>query len=248
MHLDVHDLRNFYYRTPLGRVAQRAIRDKVTDLWPEAKAQTVVGYGFAVPLLRPYLSEARRVIGLMPGPQGVMPWPAGMANVSVLCEETQWPLETGMVDRLVVLHGLETSEQPAALLEECWRVLGPGGRALFIVPSRTGLWARTDATPFGYGRPYSMRQLDLLLRQHNFTTERYQSALFAPPSERRFWLRSAQMWERAGRRVGRFLSGGVLMIEVSKQIHAPLRPGLRAVVKKPLKVLEALPKPSVEPA
>jgi SAM-dependent methyltransferase len=248
MHLDVHDLRNFYYRTPLGRVAQRAIRDKVTDLWPEAKAQTVVGYGFAVPLLRPYLSEARRVIGLMPGPQGVMPWPAGMANVSVLCEETQWPLETGMVDRLVVLHGLETSEQPAALLEECWRVLGPGGRALFIVPSRTGLWARTDATPFGYGRPYSMRQLDLLLRQHNFTTERYQSALFAPPSERRFWLRSAQMWERAGRRVGRFLSGGVLMIEVSKQIHAPLRPGLRAVVEKPLKVLEALPKPSVEPA
>lgn len=247
MHLDVHDLRNFYYRTQLGRVAQKAIRDRVVELWPEAKAQTVAGYGFAVPLLRPYLGEARRVIGLMPGPQGVMPWPAGLPNVSVLCEETQWPLETGMIDRLVVLHGLETSDQPGALLAECWRVLGPGGRALFIVPNRTGLWARTDATPFGYGRPYSMRQLDLLLRQHSFTTERYQTALFAPPSERRFWLRTAHVWERTGRKVGRFLSGGVLMIEVSKQLHAPQRPGLRAVVKKPLKVLEALPKPTVEP-
>jgi hypothetical protein len=41
----------------------------------------VVGFGFAVPLLRPYLAEARRVIGLMPGPQGVMPWPPGMENV-----------------------------------------------------------------------------------------------------------------------------------------------------------------------
>lgn len=247
MHLDVHDLRNFYYRTQLGRVAQKAIRDRVVELWPETKAQTVAGYGFAVPLLRPYLAEARRVIGLMPGPQGVMPWPAGLPNVSVLCEETQWPLETGMVDRLVVLHGLETSDQPGALLAECWRVLGPGGRALFIVPNRTGLWARTDATPFGYGRPYSMRQLDLLLRQHSFTTERYQTALFAPPSERRFWLRTAHVWEKTGRKVGRFLSGGVLMIEVSKQIHAPQRPGLRAVVKKPLKVLEALPKPAAEP-
>ena len=35
------------------------------------------GFGFAVPLLRPYLVDARRVIALMPGPQGVMSWPAG---------------------------------------------------------------------------------------------------------------------------------------------------------------------------
>jgi len=248
MHLDVLDLRNFYYRTQLGRVAQKAIRDKVVGLWPEAKAQTVAGFGFAVPLLRPFLPGARRVIGLMPGPQGVMPWPAGMANISVLCEETQWPLETGMVDRLIVLHGLETSDQPDALLQECWRVLGPGGRALFIVPNRSGLWARRDGTPFGFGRPYSMRQLDAQLREHNFTPERPQTALFVPPSERRFWLRTAPMWERAGLRVSSILSGGVLMLEVSKQVHAPQRPGLKAVVKKPLKVLEALPAPTAEPA
>ncbi len=247
MHVDVHDLRNFYYRTPLGRVAQKAIRDRVTTLWPDAKSQTVAGYGFAVPLLRPFLDDARRVIGLMPAPQGVMPWPAGQPNVSVLCEETQWPIETGMIDRLVVLHGLETSDQPADLLAECWRVLGPGGRALFVVPNRTGLWARTDATPFGYGRPYSMRQLYGQLRQHGFTAERHETALFVPPSERRFWLRTAQMWEDTGRKLQKLMSGGVLMIEVSKQIHAPHRTGLKAVVKKPLKVLEALPKPSAEP-
>ena len=94
MHLDVLDLRNFYYRTQLGRVAQRAIRDQVVKHWPPVAGQTVVGFGFAVPLLRPYLAEARRVIGLMPGPQGVMPWPAGMENVSVLCEDTAWPVPT----------------------------------------------------------------------------------------------------------------------------------------------------------
>ena len=63
MHLDVLDLRNFYYRTQLGRVAQKAIRDQVTAMWAPSKGQTVVGYGFAVPLLRPYLEQSRRVIG-----------------------------------------------------------------------------------------------------------------------------------------------------------------------------------------
>ncbi|MCB2111175.1 MAG: methyltransferase domain-containing protein [Defluviimonas sp.] len=247
MHLDVHDLRNFYYRTPLGRVAQRAIRDQLLRLWQPTKGHTVAGFGFAAPLLRPYLDEARRVMALMPGPQGVMPWPAGADNVAILCEETQWPVETGMVDRLIVLHGLETSDQPAALIEECWRVLGPGGRALFIVPNRSGLWSRSDATPFGYGRPYSMRQLDAQLRGHGFTAERQQSALFALPSRQKFWLRTAPMWERFGLRVASFVAGGVLMLEVSKQVHSPQRPGLAAAVRRPLRVLEALPKPTAEP-
>lgn len=248
MHLDVLDLRNFYYRTQLGRVAQRAIRDKLVALWPPLTGQTVVGYGFAVPLLRPYLSEARRVIGLMPAPQGVMPWPGGQPNTAVLAEETQWPIPTGMVDRLVVLHGLETSENPGAVLDECWRVLGPGGRAIFVVPARAGLWARREATPFGHGHPYSLGQLEALLRKHDFTPERQASVLYAPPSQRRFWLRTANSWERLGGWLQPWLSGGVLMVEASKQVYAPTRTGLRDVVRRPLKVLEGLPVPGVEPA
>lgn len=247
MHLDVLDLRNFYYRTGLGRAAQKAVRDQLVALWPEAKGQTVVGFGFAVPLMRPYLADARRVIGLMPAPQGVMPWPAGMPNTSVLTEETEWPIPTGLVDKLVLLHGLETSDHPAVLLDECWRVLGPGGRVIFIVPSRTGLWARRDVTPFGHGHPYSLGQLEAQLRKHAFTVERTASALYAPPSSKRFWLRTAPYWESAGR-YAPWLAGGVLMVEASKQVHAPLRPGLRDVVRLPLKVLEGLPVPGVEPA
>jgi SAM-dependent methyltransferase len=247
MHLDVVDLRNFYYRTQLGRVAQRAIRDTVVSIWPDAKQQTVVGFGFAVPLLRPFLAEARRVVALMPGQQGVMPWPAGMENVSVLCEETHWPIPTGMVDKLVVMHGLETSEHPSALLEECSRVLGPGGKALFIVPNRSGLWARRDGTPFGFGRPYSMSQLESQLKHHAFTPERSQSTLFASPSNKRFWLRTADFWDGAGRRVAPWLAGGVIAVEASKQTYAPTRPGLRDVVRRPLRVLEGLPAPLPAP-
>ncbi|MCK0141773.1 methyltransferase domain-containing protein [Aliiroseovarius sp. F20344] len=248
MHLDVQDLRNFYYRSMLGRAAQKAIRDKVVALWPETqcKGQTVAGFGFAVPLLRPYLKTARRVVGLMPAPQGVMPWPAGLPNVSVLVEDTLWPLDTGIVDRLVVMHGLETSETPSQLLDECYRVLGPGGSALFIAPNRAGLWARSDATPFGYGRPYSLGQLEAQLREHGFQVERHLSSLYQPPSAKRFWRKTGAFWERAGHQVPVILAGGVLMVEVTKQVPAPKRPGLAQAVRRPLKVLEglAVPEPS----
>ncbi|HSF65231.1 MAG TPA: methyltransferase domain-containing protein [Paracoccaceae bacterium] len=243
MHLDVLDLRNFYYRTPLGRVAQRAIRDQVVALWPPAPGQTVAGFGFAAPLLRPFLEDCR-VIVLMPAPQGVMPWPAGMENVSVLCEDTHWPLATGSVDRLVLLHGLETSEHPSAVLEESSRVLAPGGRVLVIVPSRAGLWARRDGTPFGFGRPYTSGQLEAQLKRHGFTPERALSALYAPPSQRRFWLKTADFWEGAGRRLMPWMAGGVVMVEATKQVWAPTRGGLGAVVRKPLKVLEGAVRPA----
>jgi len=242
MHLDVQDLRDFYYRSALGRAAQKVVRDDLVRLWPVARTrgQCVVGFGFAVPLLRPYLPEARRVIGLMPGPQGVMPWPPGQPNLSVLCHETLWPLPTGSTDRLVVMHGLESCDHPAALLQETARVLGPGGRGAFIVPNRAGIWSRRDATPFGFGRPYSLSQLEAQLEDAGFTVESAQSTLFQPPSAKRFWRRMARLMESGGRHIPFFSAGGVLIVEVSKQVSAPTRPGLPEAVKRPMKVLEGI--------
>ncbi|WP_093991332.1 class I SAM-dependent methyltransferase [Flavimaricola marinus] len=248
MHLDVLDLRNFYYRSQLGRAAQKVIRDQLKEMWPDAKGMTVAGFGFAVPLLRPYLGSARRVIGLMPAPQGVMPWPAGQPNVSVLCDDTLWPIATGALDRLVVLHGLETSDYPGALLDECYRVLGPGGRAVFIVPNRSGIWSRTDRTPFGYGRPYSMSQLEAQLRDHAFVTERAISTLYQPPSSHKMWRRVGALMERAGRHLPAFAAGGVLMVEATKQVPAPRKRGQAARVSRPLRVLEGLGAPEPTPA
>ncbi|GHG98790.1 class I SAM-dependent methyltransferase [Pseudodonghicola xiamenensis] len=244
MYLDVQDLRNFYYRSTLGRAAQASVRAAMLELWPEAKGQTVAGFGFAVPLLRPYLSDARRVVALMPGPQGVMPWPAGMPNVSVLCEEGSWPLETGHVDKLVVMHGLEATERPTMLLEECFRVLGPGGRALFVVPNRAGLWSRSDRTPFGYGRPYTVGQLEAQLRQHLFLPERLRAALYQPPSAKRFWLRAGPLIEKMGTRLPTVLAGGVFIVEVSKRVQPPRGSAVKDLAKRPIGALDGLAKPA----
>ncbi|MEI4234419.1 methyltransferase domain-containing protein [Roseovarius sp. D22-M7] len=245
MHLDVQDLRNFYYRSELGRAVQKTLRGQIAEFWPEAHGQTVAGFGFAVPFLRPYLAESRRAVGLMPGPQGVIGWPQGKPNISVLCEETMWPIETGHVDKLLVVHGLETSERPGALLNECYRVLGPGGSALFIVPNRAGLWSRSDRTPFGFGRPYTQTQLETQLKDHEFLPERHVTCLFQPPSDRPFWRKTAGVWERLGARLTLAMAGGVLIVEATKRVQAPGGPGLREKVRKPLGVLA--PRPEAKP-
>jgi len=247
MHLDVLDLRTFYYRTRLGRTAQKAIREQMQELWPDAKGLNCAGFGFAAPLLRPYLKEARRVVALMPGQQGVMPWPAGMENVSVLCEETNWPLENDSMDRLVVLHGLETSEDPIALLDECYRVLAPEGRGLFIVPNRAGLWSRRDQTPFGFGRPYSLGQLEAMLAAIGLRPARHVAALYHPPKETRFWLRTSGFWEKLGGHVSNRFAGGVLIVEVTKQVPAPPRTGLPEAIRRPLRVLDGIAVPEPKP-
>lgn len=248
MHLDVVDLKAFYYRTALGRVAQRAIRGQVREFWPSTRGETIAGFGFAVPVLRPFLAQSRRVMAFLPAQQGVMPWPDGEPNICVLCEENNWPIQAGFIDRLVVLHGLETSDRPGPLLDEIWRVLAPGGRVLFIVPNRSGLWARRDATPFGYGRPFSLGQLEAQLQQHRFVPERHRAALFSPPSQKRFWLKMSGLWESAGRAIGTQLAGGVLLVEASKQIYAPTSGGSPEAARRPLRVLAGIGAPSPEPA
>ncbi len=252
MHHDVADLRSFYYDRALGRVVQRILRERLTTLWPPLRTtgMTVAGYGFAAPLLRPYLAHARRVTALMPGQQGVMAWPAGLPNHSVLADEDAWPLETGSVDRLVVLHALETAVHAAGLLEECARVLGPGGRMVVMVPNRAGLWAQTDTTPFGIGRSYTRGQLESQARAAGFVPETAAAAVYIPPSDRRFWLKTAQLWERTGTRIAAVLIAGVVVAEFSKQTPAPVGPAQRVVIPSPLELLDGIrrPRPSAEPS
>lgn len=246
MYLDVLELHEFYYRSALGRAVQRSIRDQLVRLWPHAKGQTVAGFGFPVPLLRPYLKDARRVTALMPGAQGVMHWPMKRPNICVLCEETRWPLENDSVDKLVLMHGLDASDHPAAVLEECYRVLSPEGRAVFITPNRASLWSRREGTPFSYSRPYTPGQLDRRLKLHGFLPQRHVTALYQPPSDKRFWLKAGPMIERAGQSIPAWQGGGALMVEVIKQVPRPRRPGLGQIISRPLGLLEGVAKP--EPA
>ncbi|MEM9063126.1 MAG: methyltransferase domain-containing protein [Pseudomonadota bacterium] len=248
MHLDVVELRRFYTSTQLGRLAQRAIREQLRALWPNVKGQSVLGFGYAAPFLRPFLEDATRTLCLMPSQQGVCAWPGEGPNLSTLVEETLWPLPGGFADRLIVAHGLETCERPAALLDEIWRVLAPGGRVVFIVPNRAGMWARREGTPFSVGRPYSLGQLEAAISAQRFTPVRHAAALYHPPSHRRFWIRSAPTIERLGQRLDMRRLAGLVMLEAEKLVYITPQSGSRVSARDPIRVLTGLGAPAPKPA
>jgi SAM-dependent methyltransferase len=216
MRTDVQHLREFY-RSPLGQIACRRLRDRVRVRWPNVRGMRVVGVGYAVPLLRPFLEEAERVAALMPASQGVHRWPASEPNLTAQVEEVDWPISDSLADRLILMHALETVEELRLFLRECWRLLAPGGRLLVIAPNRRGLWALRDRIPFGHGRPYTGRQLRKVLQDNLFEPLDTEYALHLPPALSNSLLRVvAPLEPLAARRLRRF--GGVVIVEAEKSM------------------------------
>jgi SAM-dependent methyltransferase len=215
---DVVDLRDFY-RSVLGQVARRMIRRAIRRVWPDLRGMRLLGIGYATPFLSAVSGATERAIAVMPANLGVLRWPEDGLNLVTLAEEGELPFADYSIDRVLLVHALETSEEVRAMLKEIWRVLAGGGRVLVVAPNRRGIWARLDRTPFGSGRPYTMSQLSQLLRDEQFTPVGSDTALFIPPSTRRMMLRSAAAWERIGKRWFPTFAG-VLMVEATKQIYA----------------------------
>jgi SAM-dependent methyltransferase len=218
MSSDVVDLRDFY-RTNLGQVARRMIRRAIQGVWPDLRGMRLLGLGYATPFLSAISAETERAVALMPASLGVLGWPVEGPNLVTLADEGELPFADYSIDRVVVVHAVETSEQIGPMLKEIWRVLAGGGRVLIVAPNRRGIWARLDRTPFGSGRPYTMSQLSQLLRDELFTPVGSDTALFIPPVRKRMMLRSASAWERLGKRWFPTFAG-VVLIEATKQIYA----------------------------
>lgn len=228
MHLDVEDLRDFYAE-PIGIMVRRVLSHRIRARWRPPLGETLIGLGFPTPYIGAFRTDVVRLGALMPAAQGALVWPNEGKTASVLVEEDQLPLPDNSVSRMLVVHALEVAERPASLLREIWRALEPEGRLMMVVPNRRGVWARTDATPFGQGRPFSRGQLEHLLTDALFTPTDWGNALHFPPLKRPLLLKSALTWERAGAKLGSAFAG-VIIVEAKKELIAPIAKPARARV------------------
>lgn len=239
---NAYDMRAFY-TSRIGRVVRRVLRDRIVSLWGAHKTERICGLGYASPYLRPFMDDAERVFAMMPSSMGAHPWPhfaSRERNLVALYAEDQIPLETASVDKVLLMHGLEFSRQPSALLEEIWRIMKSSGKLLVVAPNRTGLWARAEWSPMGQGAPYSAGQLCAFLREHRFIHENTHEALFIPPLRWTPVLKAAHFLEENCARYFPF-APGMHMVEASKQIYARVSPGTGSKVPVGGKIL--LPKP-----
>lgn len=228
MYLDVVDLRDFY-ASDLGILVRRLVGTRLRGHWPQVGGDRLVGLGFATPYLGVFREEAERVLAFMPAGQGVVNWPGDGPTATALVSEDLLPLPDASVDRVLILHALELANDPRDVLREVWRVLAPGGRIMAVVPNRRGLWARSDSSPFGYGRPFSRGQLTQLLRESLFSPVGWSEALHLMPFGRNRFPGSATTWERIGTRLWPAFAG-VVIVEATKQLYQGLPVRRRARV------------------
>src|SRR5277367_3513021 len=111
-------------------MARRMLRRRIRLIWPDLNGMRLLALGFGTPYLRPFLGETERTIAIMPAAQGVVPWPPEGPGLVALAEESELPLPDRSVDRVLVVHCLESTENQRGMMREIWRVMADGGKLL----------------------------------------------------------------------------------------------------------------------
>ena len=218
MRVDVLALQKFY-ASPLGDAARRMASRRLAALWPHADGLDVLGLGYATPYLERFRTGARRVVAMMPAEQGAERWPAASGALAVLSEESRLPFIDAIFDRVLIAHAIEETDTVRPFLREVWRVMAPEGRLVVVASNRWSLWAQSDRTPFGHGRPYSRMQLANLLADSMFEPVASARALYAPPSNWAPFVKAADAFERIGEVVWP-AQGGLVLMEAVKRLYA----------------------------
>ena len=206
-----------FYTSPLGLACRRIISSKIGEVWGDAAGLDVLALGYATPFLEAVNKRARRVVAIMPAAQGVQVWPDRSPNRSALAAESGLPLPGALFDRILAAHALEESDDLPGALQEITRVLAPSGRVILAVTARHGLWAGSESTPFGQGRPFSRAQLEERVREAGLEPAGWTRALYLPPAA---W---AAPWAEAFEQVGARLwppFAGVTLMEAAKHSFA----------------------------
>ncbi len=238
MYLDVIELRDFYATVP-GQAVRREVGRAIADVAAASAGQRVLGFGFATPYLRTFAGDAERVLAFMPAGQGVIDWPPEGPSITALVEEGTLPLSDASVDLAILVHAIEYSPQPAELIGEMRRVLASGGKIAVVAPNRRGLWARSDISPFGHGRPFSRGQLRSLFAQAGFEAETWTTALHVPPAIMRSTPRAAGVLEKIGTTGWPAFSGVTCVVARKRTIE-----GARARARR---VLAPALRPALQP-
>ena len=251
MNLEVNELQNFYTKTGLGFFCKKSIgnlikKNKKLIVRENFNREIIVGYGYPIPYIKNLIKKNSEYLCLMPKNQGALSWPI-KNNRTLLIEQNEWPLESEISDLVMIAHGLENSDNPNKLLEEAWRTLVPEGYLFIVVPNRTGFWARSDLTPFGFGRPYSILQLSKLLVENKFQIINTNASLFMPPTKTKFLFNSFKFIDQIAAKYASKVMGGVLVILAKKQIHLVNTVKISDSIKVPLEIFDGLIKPKPKP-
>ena len=233
---DAHDLKRFY-ASPLGRAARASIAVGLSRVWRPLPKERLAGLGYPLPWLDDLARGTERTLALMPAAQGACRWPHEGSSRTAIIYEEELPLADAAIDRMLMVHALEHSEQPVETLREVHRALAANGRLVVVVPHRRGVWARFEHTPFGTGRPWSRGQLARVLEESGFHVADVNDALLFPPVAHRLIARAWRPLDWTGRKMFSTFSGAIVAVG-TKEGGGTAVPAATRLLRRPVAVPE----------
>lgn len=217
---DIANLEAFYNHR-VGQVACRHIRSAIQERWSGGNGEQILGIGYSFPYLRGFSAKEsqHQLFAMLPASLGMRAWPSQQPSRSFVCHENEIPLASESMNRVLMVHALEYSDDVPGLLSEVFRILVPEGRAMLVIPNRLSLWARAELSPFSSGRPFNIKQIKRLLSDQYLMRIHTDTALFFPPTDSRLILGTAPLWEKIGPMILPHM-GGVWLIELEKRVMA----------------------------
>jgi SAM-dependent methyltransferase len=145
-----------FYATSRGQHVTRLLRRHLQEVWPDLSRQTVLGLGHTAPFLPVWQHQAHQCIDAVATSRATGPLLGGSASrQTCLVQDDALPFPDQAIDRVLMVHAIETAAQVTRTLRAVWRVMRDDGRLLIVVANRTGLWAHNESTPFADGAPCS---------------------------------------------------------------------------------------------
>ncbi|GBR03682.1 methyltransferase type 11 [Gluconacetobacter liquefaciens] len=229
-----------FYASGAGENTARLLRHRMQAFWPRTGSDRILGLGYTQPFLPlwtrpdgpPCISARLNTPVTREAPAFT---PEGIRDCVVTADRLPFPDLS--FDRVLMVHALEVTQRPDALIRSVWKVMKDHGRLLLVVPNRAGWWAHSDDTPFGQGEPFSTRQIARRLSQAFLCAERHDGALFMPPLGAGH-RRAAALAENAGHMLLPQL-GGVFVIEAVKDVWSGV-PAVTApaLIRAPRRIYE----------
>lgn len=156
---------------------------------------------------------------------------AALGPAAFLSEPCALPVQTGVIDLVVLPHVLEFSSNPHQVLREVARVLMPEGHVVVSGFNPWSLWgvrrlaARDGAFPW-CGQFINLPRLKDWMALLGFEVAGGRMACYVPPFASNKWRARFGFMERAGDRWWPF-AGGVYFLHAIKRVH-----GMRLITPK----------------
>lgn len=205
-----------WYDTPLGteilNAEQRLVEQALARVQGNRLLQVTLDGR------RWFCEHARATHGVLLAPQLEL----GMDQHSIIATHEELPVQSAVIDILVMHHVLEFSEDPHQVLREAARILRPGGHLLLVVFNPASFWGvhsrlrRRDQAPWS-GRLISQSRLQDWFRLLQLSPLLTESRGYCYPLENDRW-RNRLRWLRGIPRHLPLAAGNVMLMMARKDV------------------------------